>query len=154
MAALGAEVVDFPLRTACCGGHMTQIGPNTGFELIRRLVDAADRRDADLMVDRLPDVPDERRRLPGRDEPPLPHATITCRSCSSPSSSAWPSALEPKALGIGTEIVSARRALGRIGIEVPPPAEEPVPAGRPPARDAGASDRRACRCRGSDEDDR
>jgi heterodisulfide reductase subunit B len=37
--------------------------------------------------------------------------------------------LESKALGIGSEIVSARAALGRIGIEVPQPDEEPVPAG-------------------------
>ena len=50
LAALGAEVVDFPLRTACCGGHMTQISPDTGFELIRRLVDAADRLGADLLA--------------------------------------------------------------------------------------------------------
>ena len=34
LKALGAEVIDFPLKTHCCGGHMTQISPNTAFELI------------------------------------------------------------------------------------------------------------------------
>jgi heterodisulfide reductase subunit B len=38
LACLGAEVVDFPLKTHCCGGHMTQISEGTGFELIRQLV--------------------------------------------------------------------------------------------------------------------
>jgi heterodisulfide reductase subunit B len=50
LGVLGAEVIDFPLKTHCCGGHMTQIGPGTAFELIRRLVQAADRYDADLMA--------------------------------------------------------------------------------------------------------
>ena len=37
LRALGADVIDYPLTTSCCGGHMTQIGPETAFELIRRL---------------------------------------------------------------------------------------------------------------------
>jgi heterodisulfide reductase subunit B len=40
MTCIGADVVDFPLKTHCCGGHMTQISEATGFELIRRLVRA------------------------------------------------------------------------------------------------------------------
>jgi len=36
LRALGADVIDYPLTTSCCGGHMTQIGPETAFELIRR----------------------------------------------------------------------------------------------------------------------
>ena len=99
MTALGAEVVDYPLRTACCGGHMTQISPNTGFELIRRLVDGADRLRCRPAGHRLPDVPDERRRLPGRDEPPLPDPLPRARSCSSPSSSVSPSAWSPRRSG-------------------------------------------------------
>ncbi len=50
LKALGAEVIDFPLKTHCCGGHMTQIGPDTAFELIRRLVSAADDHEADMMA--------------------------------------------------------------------------------------------------------
>ena len=50
LRALGAEVIDYPLTTSCCGGHMTQIGPETAFELIRRLVADADERGAHLMA--------------------------------------------------------------------------------------------------------
>ncbi len=50
LEALGAEVIDFPLKTHCCGGHMTQIGPDTAFELIRRLVSSADDYEADIMA--------------------------------------------------------------------------------------------------------
>lgn len=42
LRALGADVIDYPLTSECCGGHMTQIGPETAFELIRRLVADAD----------------------------------------------------------------------------------------------------------------
>jgi heterodisulfide reductase subunit B len=47
---LGAEVIDFPLKTHCCGGHMTQIGPEVAYELIRRLLHAAAEYHADMMV--------------------------------------------------------------------------------------------------------
>ena len=50
LACLGAEVVDFPLKTHCCGGHMTQISEGTGFELIRRLVKGAADYHADMIV--------------------------------------------------------------------------------------------------------
>ena len=35
---LGAEVVDYPVKAQCCGGHMTQISEPQAFELIRRLL--------------------------------------------------------------------------------------------------------------------
>ena len=50
LRALGAEVVDYPLKTECCGGHMTQVEPKVGLELIRRLVSEAERREAAMMV--------------------------------------------------------------------------------------------------------
>jgi heterodisulfide reductase subunit B len=50
LTALGAEVVDYPLKTECCGGHMTQVEPKVGLELIRRLVAEAERREAVMMV--------------------------------------------------------------------------------------------------------
>ena len=50
LRALGAEVVDYPLKTECCGGHMTQVAPKVGLELIRRLVSEAERREAAMMV--------------------------------------------------------------------------------------------------------
>jgi heterodisulfide reductase subunit B len=129
MAALGAEVVDYPLRTACCGGHMTQISPNTGFELIRRLVDAADRREADLLVTVCPmcqmNIDAYQGEMnhhfgTGYHMPILFFTQLIGLAFG----------LEPRALGIGSEIVSATRALGRIGIEIPAPEATPVGAGR------------------------
>ncbi len=50
LRALGADVVDYPLKTECCGGHMNQVAPRVGLELIRRLVSEAERRQAAMMV--------------------------------------------------------------------------------------------------------
>ena len=49
-AWVGAEVVDYPLKTHCCGGHMTQISEAQAFELIRRLLASAVDRQADLIL--------------------------------------------------------------------------------------------------------
>jgi len=51
---LGAEVVDYPLKTHCCGGHMTQISEPQAFELIRRLLDNAVERGADMILTMCP----------------------------------------------------------------------------------------------------
>ena len=48
--ALGANVVDFPLKAQCCGGHMTQISENTALELIRRLLKNAVDNGADMIA--------------------------------------------------------------------------------------------------------
>jgi heterodisulfide reductase subunit B len=50
LGVLGAEVVDFPLKTHCCGGHMTQISEQTALELIRRLLSSAAAYDADVIA--------------------------------------------------------------------------------------------------------
>jgi len=47
---LGAEVVDYPAKAYCCGGHMTQISESQAFELIRRLLQCAASRNADLIA--------------------------------------------------------------------------------------------------------
>ncbi len=47
---LGAEVVDYPVKAHCCGGHMTQISEPQAFELIRRLLQSAADYDADMIV--------------------------------------------------------------------------------------------------------
>ena len=133
LAALGAEVVDFPLRTACCGGHMTQISPDTGFTLIRRLVDAADRLGADLLATVCPMCQmnvdayqgEMNRHFHTKYEMPILFFTQLIGLAFG---------AEPAELGIGSEIVSARDALARIGIEVPQPVEEPVTVGAGPAR--------------------
>jgi hypothetical protein len=50
LAALGAEPVDWSLKTQCCGGHMSVIGPDVAFGLIRRLIHGAQEAGADLVV--------------------------------------------------------------------------------------------------------
>jgi heterodisulfide reductase subunit B2 len=139
LAALGADVIDYPLRTDCCGGHMTQIGPDTAYAMLHRLVGTADRLGADLMVTVCPMCQmnvdfyqGEMNRHFGTSfhMPILFFTQLMGLAFGS----------EPKALGIGSEVVSARAALARIGVEVPPEAEPEaaaVPGGQPrrPRRD-------------------
>ncbi len=47
---LGAEVVDYPVKSHCCGGHMTQISEPEAFELIRRLLQSALEYDTDVIA--------------------------------------------------------------------------------------------------------
>jgi len=49
-AWLGAEVVDYPVKSHCCGGHMTQISEPQAFELIRRLLHSAVEYKADMIL--------------------------------------------------------------------------------------------------------
>jgi len=113
LAALGAEVVDFPLRTACCGGHMSQISPNTGFELIRRLLDSATRLEADLIATVCPmcqmnvDIyqPELNRHFGTSYRMPILFFTQLMGLAFGEA---------PERLGIGLELVSARPALARV----------------------------------------
>jgi len=50
VAALGAEVVGFPLKTHCCGGHLSQVSAETASSLLHRLLRAASDTDADVIV--------------------------------------------------------------------------------------------------------
>jgi heterodisulfide reductase subunit B len=128
MAALGAEVVDFSARTACCGGHMTQISPDVAWELLRRIVEPADQAQADLLVTVCPMCQmnvdsyqgEMDRHLGLRYHMPILFFTqLIGLAFGRPAAE----------LGIGTEVVSAARALARIGVEIPPPAEEPAAQG-------------------------
>ena len=47
---LGAEVVDYPVKSHCCGGHLTQISEESAFELIRRLLQSAADYKADVIA--------------------------------------------------------------------------------------------------------
>ncbi len=138
LTALGADVVDFPLRTDCCGGHMTQISPDTGLELIRRLVDAADRLEADMLVTVCPmcqmnvdlyQAEMNHRFGTGYHMPILFFTQLMALAFGA----------EPKQAGVGTEIVSARYALNRMQVrraEAPPAEGAPAPARRPSRRSA------------------
>jgi heterodisulfide reductase subunit B len=133
LRTLGAEVVDFPLKTHCCGGHMTQISPGTGFDLIRRLVDAATRLGADAMVTLCPMCQmnvdayqgEMNRHFHAHHHMPILFFTQLMGLAFG---------AEAHELGIGSEVVSARHALERIGIEVPVAEPPPDAADGPPAR--------------------
>ena len=118
LRALGADVIDYPLTTECCGGHMTQIGPETAFELIMRLVADADERGAHMMVTVCPmcqmnidAYQNEMNQFFGtKYHVPILFFTQLMGLAFG---------REPGEVGIGTELVSSRNALANIGVEVP-----------------------------------
>ena len=141
LMALGAEVVDFPLETACCGGHMTQIGPETAFELIHRLISSANQYEADIMVTVCPMCQmnlDAYQNETNRHFGTNYHMPIIFFT----QLMALAFGMEAKQAGFGVEMVSANQALTRIGIEPPPPPDTPrytkddtLPMPKPPAKD-------------------
>ncbi len=50
LEALGATVVDYPLKAACCGGHIPQISPESAFRLIHEIIATAVDLGADALV--------------------------------------------------------------------------------------------------------
>jgi len=118
LRALGADVIDYPLTTECCGGHMTQIGPETAFELIRRLVADADDRGAHLMATVCPmcqmnidAYQHEMNQFLGTNyHMPILFFTQLMGLAFG---------REPGELGIGIELVSSRNAMANLGLEVP-----------------------------------
>ncbi len=131
MRVLGAEVVDFPLKTHCCGGHMTQINLTVAYELIRRIVHAASEYKADLLVTLCPmcqlnldAYQTEVNKYFHTDYrvPVLYFSQLMGLAFG----------LGPELLGLGKEFVDARPALSRIGVELPA-TEEEGPAAAPAA---------------------
>ena len=123
LKALGAEVIDFPLKTHCCGGHMTQIGPSTAFELIRRLISSADQYKTDIMVTVCPmcqmnlDAYQNETNRYFHTNYKMPVVFFTQLM-------GLAFGIEADKLGFGLELVSAQAALAKVGIEAPAPAEE------------------------------
>jgi heterodisulfide reductase subunit B len=130
MDALGADVVDFPMKSHCCGGHMTQISSDTAFELIRRILHNADEYHADAIVTVCPmcqlnlDAYQSQVNRHFGTSYNLPILYFTQMI-------GLALGLKPEELGIGREIVSASNALRKIGAEIE---EEPTPA-KPRRRD-------------------
>ena len=124
LQALGAEVVDFPLKSHCCGGHMTQISAPVAYELIRRLIHSATEYRADILVTLCPmcqlnlDAYQGEMNRHFHTDYHIPVLFFTQLM-------GLAFGKDPKALGIGREFVDARPALARIGVEVP--AEETPP---------------------------
>lgn len=135
LKALGAEVIDFPLKSDCCGGHMTQIGPETAYRLIDRLITSADQYEADVMAALCPmcqmnvdAYQGETNRHYGKDvHMPIVFFTQLVGLAFG---------LEPKLLGFGREFVSTKRMLERIGLEVPEPVEV-APVAKPRKKQEG-----------------
>ena len=130
LKAIGAEVIDFPLKTHCCGGHMTQIGPDTAFELIRRLVSSAAYFEADLMATLCPmcqmnidAYQGEMNRHFGTDyHMPVVFFTQLMGIAFG---------MRARDLGFGMELVSAKQAMKKVGVETPEPVEVSASAPRP-----------------------
>jgi heterodisulfide reductase subunit B len=124
LTTLGAQVVDFPLKTHCCGGHMTQITEETAFELLRRLLHSAAEYDADMIVTVCPMCQLNLDAYQGQVNRvfntqfniPILYFTQLMGLAFGRS---------PKSLGIGSEITSARHALSKIGQEPEPPEKQP-----------------------------
>jgi heterodisulfide reductase subunit B len=128
LKTLGAEVIDFPLKTACCGGHMTQISPDTAFEMIRRLISAADQAEADLMVTACPMCQMNLDAFQGEMNGHF-HTKYKMPVLFFTQLVGLALGLDAKQLGFGMELVSAREALGKIGVEVPD--SDPASASKP-----------------------
>jgi heterodisulfide reductase subunit B len=128
MQALGAEVVDFPLKAHCCGGHMTQISADTAFELIRRLLHNAAEYEADAIVTVCPMCqlnldayqPQVNRHFKTDYHIPVLYFTQMIGLALG---------MPAEALGLGGEVVPARGALAKIGAST-----EATAAGAPARR--------------------
>jgi heterodisulfide reductase subunit B len=124
--ALGADVVDYPMRTDCCGGHLSQVSPDTGLDMVRRLIDQAARLDADLIATVCPMCQMNLDFFQGEVNARF-HTSYRMPVLFFTQLMGLAFGLPADQLGIGTETISAAAALARIGIEVAVP--EPAPAG-------------------------
>jgi hypothetical protein len=118
LKALGAEVIDFPLKTHCCGGHMTQIGPTTAFELIRRLLQSAEQFKADVMVTVCPMCQMNVDAYQGETNRHF-HTNFKMPILFFTQLMGVAFGKDPAKLGFGREFVKATEAMRRIGIETP-----------------------------------
>ena len=118
MRTLGAEVIDFPLKTHCCGGHMTQISEPVALELIRRLLQNAADYEADIIVTLCPmcqlnldAYQDNVNNYFGTNfHIPVLYFTQTIGLAFG---------IPASELGIGKEFVDPQAALSKIGVEIP-----------------------------------
>jgi len=115
---LGAEVVDYPVKSHCCGGHLTQISEEEALELIRRLLKNADDYDADVIACLCPMCQLNLDAYQGRvnnffnTDFTLPVLFFTQLV-------GLAFGLEGKEVGIGKEIVPAESVLAAVGESLP-----------------------------------
>ncbi len=135
LKAIGAEVIDFPLKTHCCGGHMTQIGPETAYKLIHRLVSAADQYQADVMATLCPMCQMNVDAYQGEMNRHY-HSDIQMPIVFFTQLIGLAFGMEPKELGFGREFVSTKQMLNRLGMPAPEPVEV-APAAKPRKKQEG-----------------
>ena len=119
MNALSATVVDFPLKAACCGGHMTQISEDVALDLMFRIFKNASDNRADLIVTLCPmcqfnlDAYQEavNKKFGTKFNLPILYFTQMVGLALG---------ISEKELGIGKELVNAKDALANIKEEAPP----------------------------------
>jgi heterodisulfide reductase subunit B2 len=123
MEVLGAEVVDYPVKAHCCGGHMTQISEPVAFEIIRRLLKNAADYDADMIVTLCPmcqlnlDAYQDGVNKHFKTNFNIPILYFTQLM-------GLAFGIPPSELGIGKEFVDAKPALSKIGVEIDTSKEE------------------------------
>lgn len=124
LEALGAEVVDYPMKAQCCGGHMTQISDTSAFDMIRRLIKGAVNNNADMIVTLCPmcqlnlDAYQGAMNTHYKTDYRMPVLYFTQMM-------GLAFGMDASRLGFGSELVDARPALAKIGVEPPPPPEQP-----------------------------
>jgi heterodisulfide reductase subunit B len=131
MQTIGADVVDFPLKAACCGGHMTQLNQHIALEMLRVLLQNAADYQADVIVTLCPMCQlnldayqrDVNRHFKTKFNIPTLYFTQMIGLAFG---------MDAKTLGIGKEFVDARRALAKIGVEIPP---EETPKKKRPSKE-------------------
>jgi heterodisulfide reductase subunit B len=129
LRALGAEVVDYPLKAQCCGGHMTQISDKVAYELIRRLLHNAAEYHADVIACVCPMCQfnldayqaNVNRHFGADYRLPILYFTQLM---------ALAFGMSAREAGLGSEIVSAHPALAKIDVQLPRQ-EERRPKTRP-----------------------
>ncbi|HZD09888.1 MAG TPA: CoB--CoM heterodisulfide reductase iron-sulfur subunit B family protein [Candidatus Binatia bacterium] len=135
LRVLGVEVVSYPQKTQCCGGHMTQISPPVAYELIRRLVQGAEQNQAHIIVTLCPmcqlnlDAFQSDMNDHFNTDYHIPVLYFTQLL-------GLAFGHEPAELGLRREFVSSREALAYAGVDVPIEEEEvPAPRRRRRAKD-------------------
>jgi len=118
MEALGASVVDYPMRAECCSGHMPQIDRGTAYEMIRHLINGAAEQSADVIATLCPmcqlnlDMYQKEMNKYFRKQYSIPVLYITQLM-------GLAFGANPDELGIGSEFINPRAALERVGTDFP-----------------------------------
>jgi heterodisulfide reductase subunit B len=124
LEALGATVIDYPMRSQCCSGHMPQIDRGAAYEMIRHLVGGAVDRGADVIATLCPmcqlnlDMYQKEMDRYFGEKYNIPVLYITQLM-------GLAFGISPDELGIGSEFINARSALAKIGTDLPADEEKP-----------------------------